>query len=1155
MRPFSSYFVCLLFIGTSVLSVPAAFSSTPSSPLAPGHMLADYTGACFDITSPYTFNANVTFTSGNCSFSANITQLTGLTFTVKDTVLRTVPPSWDRYTFHVNGKFVLNNATMMTEGAGNGMETSVETNAILDITNNCKFNSILEFRLMWAGNSTIKDSTFTGTGWSPILMDWSGNVLISGNTFIGGGGPAMILRNSANVTIVNNTIRNNPDNFWGSVYLDFCYDARVVNNTFQNNAIAMHFYGPIGSRTLLAANNTLSGNTLDFQLNFGAQLMVYNTSYSTVIFDNQGIVYWTYLYDIEYVDLEFLWESDMTPVEGANVDIRNSTDDSAFSADTDASGNLSHVLLIKKERTRGWTMFQTPHLVDISANRGGKSYLLNYTINITKGNHFILLVDDLPPLLNITSPAQGQFINKNMVTVKGRTDVPETGKPFTLRVGNGQDLYDATRDATGNFSVDVPLTKEGGNIITITATDWVGNVAQVKVDVIRDTIPPNLKITSPVDWLMTNITNVTVTGETEPTATLKIKGKSVPVRPDGTFSEVVNLTENINVIDVKAWDLANNTRTEKVNVTLDTIPPTLTLVQPLGTEVLTNIPQFTIEGDTGSTDDVVKIDGVQMGSAAKHFTKTILLKEGQQYVMVTSQDIAGNVATIALNVTLDTRPPVITILSPAEGIFLNQTYVIIDGVTEPDITELKMGDEVIEIDENGSFSEEYFLQEGKNTISFTAKDAAGNVGNRLLKVNVDTNPPKLAVTSPKDRTRTNQPTIEISGTVERGCSVTANGKAALVSAETFSITVDLVEGDNLFNIRAWDTANNTNTTSIRIFLDTIVELTVTEPVDGAALEQKDANVTVKGKMEPGGTVAVMGKNVTVNANGDFSIIVVLTEGNNTIDIMGTDALGNVRGISRNVTLTIKDYGDGGGGKGDAISNMMMPLLLLMIILAIAVTVAVVVSRRKGPAGPGTEQKEKRKKGDKKLAEAIAQTPPPATEPMELGLYTTAELTGQQPPQGSAWAQDTYSADTEMAYYDSILTNFDKSVMKVEEAIEKAMKAGEDVTEARKNLKFAVRFQGLGNEEKATHYLEKAKEAMGMEEEEGQEEGGEEEEEIVVGNDGAGDVVGEEGGEEQPYADATGTDPGTEEDVSGEEGTDGGRGEAEGPGEDDTVGPK
>lgn len=102
---------------------------------------------------------------------------------------------------------------------------------------------------------------------------------------------------------------------------------------------------------------------------------------------------------------------------------------------------------------------------------------------------------------------------------------------------------------------------------------WVNRYA------VPDIIPPILSITSPEHSSTVNVPVVTVSGATEPGATLKINGILAAVEFDGTFSLEIALLEGNNTITAIATDAASNPTTKSITVTYN--PPTTSIEDEL----------------------------------------------------------------------------------------------------------------------------------------------------------------------------------------------------------------------------------------------------------------------------------------------------------------------------------------------------------------------------------------------------------------------------------------------------------------------------------------------------------------------------------------------------------------------------------------------
>ena len=117
-----------------------------------------------------------------------------------------------------------------------------------------------------------------------------------------------------------------------------------------------------------------------------------------------------------------------------------------------------------------------------------KVYATDYDGNRSDDVSVTFKIDTVPPVLNVTSPTEGQVFNTQSITVAGTTN-DVTSSPVTVHIDvNGQG-YDPTVQSTGAFTQAVTL-QAGANTITVTATDAAGKVSTVTRHVTYDGEPP-----------------------------------------------------------------------------------------------------------------------------------------------------------------------------------------------------------------------------------------------------------------------------------------------------------------------------------------------------------------------------------------------------------------------------------------------------------------------------------------------------------------------------------------------------------------------------------------------------------------------------------------------------------------------------------------
>lgn len=112
----------------------------------------------------------------------------------------------------------------------------------------------------------------------------------------------------------------------------------------------------------------------------------------------------------------------------------------------------------------------------------------------------------------------------------------------------------------------IPLL-DGSNLIEVLVSDPVGNAARTSVAVVRDSSPPTLSVTSPVNGAQSDVPTIAVSGSTEPEARVTANGIMVAVAADGSFTVAISLAEDANTILVTATDMAGNAASTSVSVT------------------------------------------------------------------------------------------------------------------------------------------------------------------------------------------------------------------------------------------------------------------------------------------------------------------------------------------------------------------------------------------------------------------------------------------------------------------------------------------------------------------------------------------------------------------------------------------------------------
>jgi len=367
------------------------------------------------------------------------------------------------------------------------------------------------------------------------------------------------------------------------------------------------------------------------------------------------------------------------------------------------------------------------------------------------------------------------------------------------------------------------------------------------------------------------------------------------------------------------------------------VPPTLSVSNPPGEVVVVQTPIFTaglVEAEANLT-----INGVGVAHAGEHFTASVDLQEGTNYLVFVATDVAGNPTTINRTVIFDSLPPVITVTNPPEEYLTNISSLNVSGnADDRALTTVTVNGQTFIGDSAKNFSAIVGLTEGKNYIVIDVRDRAGHITTVKRTVTLDTTAPPLVVYTPDDNLLTNKPRLRVTGVTELGASVTVGGNATAIDGRgSFDFEYQLVEGQNTVTVRATDRAGNPTVEVRNVRLDTVPPaLKVSSPKSGSS--QGEFAVEVTGTTEVGATLTINGKELK-NSNGKFTVNVALINGENKLVVVAKDAAGNI--ATREIKVTRA------GLTGMDTGLLVMGIMLLVVGFA----VAWLMLRKKGGAAP------------------------------------------------------------------------------------------------------------------------------------------------------------------------------------------------------------
>jgi len=267
--------------------------------------------------------------------------------------------------------------------------------------------------------------------------------------------------------------------------------------------------------------------------------------------------------------------------------------------------------------------------------------------------------------------------------------------------------------------------------------------------------------------LVTNSTQVTVSGVTEPGATVQLGTGSDAGFGEGTttadssghYAFAVTLDPGANPIETRSSDAFGQSKIASIQVTLDTTAPTIAVTSPTsGAVVNSNVSIIGVVTDdlSGVASLLAQVDGdsavaVSFDSNGNfRFPTTLLLDgtdDGPHTVSLVATDFAGNVSGRSLiSFTLDTIPPpqpafTLAAADRENGSPLSTTdsRVTLVGQTDPNIAVALLGTEMTALSTNsGAFQfPNVALALGDNALTLIATDEAGNTSRYQATIHRD----------------------------------------------------------------------------------------------------------------------------------------------------------------------------------------------------------------------------------------------------------------------------------------------------------------------------------------------------------------------------------------------------------------------------------
>ncbi|MGD9612418.1 MAG: Ig-like domain-containing protein, partial [Kiritimatiellia bacterium] len=343
----------------------------------------------------------------------------------------------------------------------------------------------------------------------------------------------------------------------------------------------------------------------------------------------------------------------------------------------------------------------------------------------------------------ISSPANGAWLNSQEVSVAGLAD---RGAVTVTIYGDGQVLASGAAATNGAFNVPVTLV-EGTNRLQAAAANRAGEgpvsgVVTVCVDRATPAVPAVTNFQLPPATNQVRTTAPALMGTREADTAVWVGGVERVPYGESNWSYALSLAQGLNSVPVQARDRAGNvSETNLLLFFVDSIAPAVVSVAPAN-GALTNVaPTYVRLGFTeaGSGVDEARSEwslqkgGIPIPGTAAFGTNALTLTpsggllDGTYAVAARLVDQSGNTGTLyQASFTVDMTPPAAPGVGPVTTPTINASQQI-SGTREANTAVRLNGVQVVAAGSSTNWSHTVTLVQGLNSLSYTVRDAAGNV--------------------------------------------------------------------------------------------------------------------------------------------------------------------------------------------------------------------------------------------------------------------------------------------------------------------------------------------------------------------------------------------------------------------------------------------
>ena len=405
--------------------------------------------------------------------------------------------------------------------------------------------------------------------------------------------------------------------------------------------------------------------------------------------------------------------------------------------------------------------------------------------NVGTSAAIVLNVDNTPPTVNVTAPANGAIVHGSAVAISANAS-DTSGVQKVDFYYDSNVLVGTGTSAPFTINWDTSTVTNGTHSLYVVATDAVGNSnTSTLISVTVDNAPPTVALTNPANGAaITGVVNLAVNAADD-VGVQKVQyyrdssvllGTSFSA-PFGFSWDSTTVTTGAHTLFAVATDTVGNTATSAtISVTVDRTLPTVSMTAPSGGALVSGTAvslSATASDNVGiSRVDFYRDSNVLLGtdntSPYGISWDSNSTTSGSHTIFAVATDTAGNTRTSSgVTVTVDNTGPTVSMSAPAHGAFVTGTLSVsataADNVAMAKVEFYRDSNVLLATDTSSPYSINWnstTVTSGAHTLYAIAQDTVGNrTTSASISITVDNTAPTVTITNPANGAQVTRNTI------------------------------------------------------------------------------------------------------------------------------------------------------------------------------------------------------------------------------------------------------------------------------------------------------------------------------------------------------------------------------------------------------------